>query len=268
MTINGTEIEGAWEKINPKRAEKLLNEHNTQNRKLRAGVVEKYAADMAGGKWLKNPQPIMFYEDGVLADGQHRLWAVVESGATVPFYVVRGVSKEVALNIDTGFGRSLTDNARISGCDKPVSHSMIAMSVILHYGTRQLGRGLSNAERLELITRYEPHLLWAEERRPRKAKVSNGVIGAAVARAHMHERDLERLAEFCAILGGAMPKDPERDVAAHTFRNYVIGGDDLARDARDLFLKAMNAIKYFMRGRSLTVIKGVKEEAYPLPKLP
>lgn len=266
MSPNGQEIEGAWEKISPKRAEKLLNDTNTQNRKLRAGVVEKYAADMKYGKWLKNPQPIMFYEDGVLADGQHRLWAVVESGATVPFFIVRGVSKDVALNIDTGFGRGLVDNARIAGIEKPISHSIISMAVVLHFGTRQVGRGLSNAERLEIIERYEPHLTWVEERRPRKAKVSNGVIGAAIARAHMHERDLERLAEFCAILGGSIPKDPEADIAAHTFRNYVIGGDDLARDARDLFLKAMNATKYFMRRKSLTVIKGVKDEAYPLLK--
>ena len=261
--MNGTEI--AWEKITPKRAEKLLNETNLGNRKLRAGVVEKYAADMKAGKWLRNPQPIMFYDDGVLADGQHRLWAVVESGETIPFVVVHGVGKDVALNIDTGFARGLTDNARIAGHEKPLSHSMISMAVIVAYGTRNIGRGLSNAERLGLIDRYESHLLWAEEHRPRRAKVGNGVIGAAVARAHMHERDLERLAEFCAILGGAMPQEPT-DVAAHTFRSYVLAGDDLARDARDLFLKAMNAVRYYMRRKTLTVIKGVKDEAYPLKK--
>lgn len=89
-------------------------------------------------------------------------------------------------------------------------------------------------------------------------------LGAALARAHMHEHDLERLREFCNILGGAIPTDPKGDAAAHTFRSYLLANNDVARDSRDLFYKAMNAIRYFMRRKPLTVIKGVKDEAYPL----
>lgn len=255
-----------WESISPKRAEKMLNDHNSTNRKLRPGIVEKYAADMKAGKWVKNPQPIMFYDDGTLADGQHRLWAVVESGATVAFLVVRGVHRDVALNIDTGFGRSLTDNARIAGWDRPISHGIIAMAIMVHYGRRNLGKTFSNAQRLELIDKYEAHLAWAEVNRPRGARIGNAVIGAGIARAHMHEGDLERLSEFAKVMSGKMPE--VGDEAAHAFRTYLLVNDDLARDARDLFLKSMNAIRYFMRRRSLTVIKGVKDEAYPLKAVP
>ena len=34
----------------------------------------------------------------------------------------------------------------------------------------------------------------------------------------------------------------------------------------DTFIKAQNAVNYFMSNKKLTVIKTVKEEAYPLPK--
>jgi hypothetical protein len=259
------DIKGEWVVVTPKLAEKWLNESNTENRKLRPGIAEKYAVDMAAGNWKENPQPIIFRDDGVLADGQHRLFAVIESGCSIPFFVMRGLSKETILNLDTGYGRSLVDNATIAGWVGPISHLAIAMATIVHYGTRQLGRGLSNAERLQLLDKYGPHLVWAESNIPGRAKIRNAAIAAAIARAHIHERNLERLSEFCAILGGEIPRDPKADQAAHVFRSYALENEDLGRDPRDLFLKAMNAIKYFMRRQPLTVIKGIKDEAYPLP---
>src|SRR4051812_40390469 len=83
---------GVWEKITPKIAEKYLN-MNVGNRALRSGVVEKYASDMRSGNWSRNPQPMIFYDDGTIADGQNRLWAVIESGEAIWFLVVRGVDK-------------------------------------------------------------------------------------------------------------------------------------------------------------------------------
>lgn len=83
------------EKITPKIAEAWLNA-NTCNRKLRDGIVERYAADMTAGKWTECPEPISFYVDGDLADGQHRLFAITESGTTqtkdeaYPLVVKRG----------------------------------------------------------------------------------------------------------------------------------------------------------------------------------
>lgn len=263
------EAAGTWETVTPKKAEQWLNTVNTNNRKLRPGVVEKYAEDMKSGNWLRNPQPIMFYEDESLADGQHRLWAVVESQISVRFYIVRNVDPETALNIDTGLGRGLSDNARISGKDA-ISHKLIAMAKIVEHGTHNVGRSFSNAERLEMIEAHLDHLRWAEEHMPSRVRVGNAVVGAAIARAHMHERDLDRLGEFCTVLGSGMPQGAE-DSACIALRNYLFQpahGKVTNQNSHDVFLKAMNAIRYFMRRRGLTVIKGVKDEAYPLPERP
>ena len=48
--------------------------------------------DATGGVAV-NGEPIQIAEDGTLLNGQHRLNAVIESGATVPMLVVRGLPK-------------------------------------------------------------------------------------------------------------------------------------------------------------------------------
>ena len=62
--------------VTPKLAEELLAK-NSKNRKIRANVVDAYARDMAEERWeSNNPTPISIWEDGTLADGQHRLLAI------------------------------------------------------------------------------------------------------------------------------------------------------------------------------------------------
>src|SRR4051794_1259299 len=112
------------EKIGPKKAEQWINANKT-NRSLRAGVVEQYAGDMRNGNWTQCTAPIAFYEDGDLADGQHRLYAIVESDTTQTFSVARGLERRDGLNIDTGLVRSVVDNARISGLETGLSNYIV-----------------------------------------------------------------------------------------------------------------------------------------------
>ena len=69
-----------WEDVTPDMARTYLKS-NTHNRPLDAARVSKYAADMRAGRWLVSPETISFDEHGVLLNGQHRLGAIVESGA-------------------------------------------------------------------------------------------------------------------------------------------------------------------------------------------
>jgi hypothetical protein len=79
--------------VTPGMAQKWLSESNVHNRPLYEKTVESYAADMKRGFWALNNQGIGFDEKGTLIDGQHRLQAIVNSGATVPMLIVRGLSE-------------------------------------------------------------------------------------------------------------------------------------------------------------------------------
>lgn len=115
--INKTEIDGVnvvIEWIDPARADELLA-MNTKNRRQAAACIERYASDMAEGRWVFNGAPIVIDTDGRLADGQHRLEALKASGSTLPFLVVNGVQPSAFETIDDGKKRSVGDVLGIEG---------------------------------------------------------------------------------------------------------------------------------------------------------
>lgn len=97
--------------VTPAIAEDWLG-RNSHNRSLRNRRVAELAGAMRRGEWMVG-QPIMWDNNGVLLDGQHRLWAVVESGCTVPMLVVEGLSPDTQLTIDLTARRNLNDTLRL-----------------------------------------------------------------------------------------------------------------------------------------------------------
>jgi hypothetical protein len=100
--------------ISPSLAESMLG-HNKQNRKISKTWVKTLAASMKAGQWQMNGQTIVFEENGRLADGQHRLLAIIESGVSLKFLVVRGAENESMKSIDTGRNRSGGDVLHMMG---------------------------------------------------------------------------------------------------------------------------------------------------------
>lgn len=258
------------ESITPAKATAYLND-NKANRKLRDGVVERYADDMAKGRWTNCPEPISFYEDGDLADGQHRLWAIVESNTTQTFPVARGLKRADGLNINTGLGRSLVDNARISGADQNLTPSIISAARAIAFGATTSSKDnpipRSNAATVEVVQKYREAAEWATQRVKRVNGLCGAVVLGAVGRAYLCGVDRNKLHRYCDVLGNGFA-DGEHESAAVAMRNYLIAKKGVASSTalwRDTFMKVQNSITYFAAGKKLTVIKGVSEEAYPLP---
>lgn len=100
--------------VTPEIASRWLGK-NVKNRNLRQSVVRGYARDMAAGNWLLTGEAVKFDTDGNLIDGQHRLMAIVQSGRTVPLFVVRGVAADAQHVMDTGAKRSASDALGLQG---------------------------------------------------------------------------------------------------------------------------------------------------------
>lgn len=100
--------------LDPAAAKEILN-GNTHNRGLRRSVVESYARDMSEGAWQENGESIKIAGDGTLLDGQHRLNAIVESGATQRMLVVRGLPMGSQDTVDGGARRSFSDVLKLRG---------------------------------------------------------------------------------------------------------------------------------------------------------
>lgn len=115
--------------VNGKTAKEWLD-RNTCNRRLRPRHVERLMRDMLAGNWEDNGETIKFYENGDLADGQHRLWAVWEAsqikpGIVIDFLVVRDLKRRALRTVDAGANRSYGDYKRLNQDDAPVGTSKI-----------------------------------------------------------------------------------------------------------------------------------------------
>lgn len=91
--------------IDPAMALRML-EKNVHNRNENPRIVKIYSRDMSAGRWALNGDAIKFATDGSLLDGQHRLLAIVDSGVTVPMFVVRGLPRETQVTMDRGMKRT------------------------------------------------------------------------------------------------------------------------------------------------------------------
>lgn len=261
------------ERITPKMAAKYLNS-NTDNRKLRPGVAEKYASDMRDGRWTNCADPIIFCDDGTIGNGQHRLYAITESGTTQEFIVVRNFPRAAMLNIDTGLPRSLVDNAKLSGSDPGLTKELLAVTRAMAIGgnyIKSISRATSNSQRLLWVSMHREAAEWAVRHGPWGKGIRNSIILGAIGRAWYYEDDKDRLERFSKVMmGGFM--DHANETAAVALRNYFLSHAasrttlTTNRNWDSSFLRCQNAIYYFMRGRSLTIIKQIKDELYPLPQ--
>jgi len=249
--------------ITPAMAENWLNENNAANRKLREGLAEKYAADMRSGHWTECPVPISFYDDGNLADGQHRLFAIVESGIAQQFLVLYGLPRKAGLNLDNGAVRTLVDNARIAG-NAELNNTLLAVTRAIYEGERQ-HTAWSNAAKMDMVEKFGDYARWAMQYGPKGKHFRTALVLAAVARAYMHGEDPTKLERFSAVMSTGF-SDGTHESAAVAIRNYLQSRPDrIQADWRSIFLKVQNAIAYFLKDKPLVLIKSVSEECFPLP---
>lgn len=104
----------SWVAVTPEVAARWL-ERNYQNRNLFKAEVDRYARDMAAGRWHLDGSPIRIATDGSLLDGQHRLNAIIKADVTLPMLVVRNVDPDAQSAMDTGRRRSAADALAMAG---------------------------------------------------------------------------------------------------------------------------------------------------------
>lgn len=134
--------------VTPDLAREWLN-HNVQNRKINMANVKRMADDIRNGKFYLNGDTIRFYDDGTLADGQHRLTACVLADMPIKTYVIRNLPKDVIATIDCGRNRNMVDSLNIKGCT--INRELVPAMNLYFNRTAKLTAGQCE----ELWNRYE-----------------------------------------------------------------------------------------------------------------
>ncbi|RPE39817.1 hypothetical protein EDD90_2835 [Streptomyces sp. Ag109_O5-1] len=109
-----TEVKADFLTITPAIAQEMLR-RNTHNRPIRAARVNGWVRLMKAGLWHNNGEAIKVAVDGTILDGQHRLHAIVKSGATVVILVVSNLPMETQSTMDGGAKRNPGDVFALRG---------------------------------------------------------------------------------------------------------------------------------------------------------
>lgn len=147
----------SWVHVDPDMARRMLA-HNKINRNIRPAKVNTYASDMTAGRWTIDTNAICTDPDGYLLNGQHRLNAVIKSGTTVLFAIMRNVPRDAMKNMDTGAARSPGDTLRFAGERNANNLAAIARQLVLiEDGRFYMDSHLKGVSRGELTTWVENH---------------------------------------------------------------------------------------------------------------
>ena len=112
------------ETITPEIAKKYLEKNTKNYRIVNHKRVTAYAKDMETGNWQYNGDPIRFYKSGILADGQHRLLAVIKSNSTLVMQVAYDVDDDVTF-FDGGQGRTPVQIMKANGFGADIANGAV-----------------------------------------------------------------------------------------------------------------------------------------------
>lgn len=242
--------------------------NNQNNRNLRQSDVDYLRDCILSGTWRTTHQGIAFYEDGTLADGQHRLHAIVDAGIGVYVNVTRGLPMENADAIDRGIPRNNRDHLHFRGVKSDTRRVAACVCMINQYFVERSGnatRWSKKRLRPDEFAKFYSAFCEAIEFSFSCHKQMHACVMAAIASAWF-TCDRERLSQFCSLIGSGVATDPS-DQAAIRLRDFLIkkqyGQGESARN--DLFLKACAALRAFLDGRPITKLYATNEHAFPLP---
>lgn len=259
-------IESEFENIGPERAAKYLDTMNG-NRSVRQSHVDFLTAQMKTDKWRKTHQGIAFDKEGRLVDGQHRMWAVVESGVTVTIMVTRGIDPEDIPAMDGGIVRNYDDSAHYSGWDDDPNGAAIAKMLVTGPGMR--------ARRLPVDVVHDWYEFYREMAdfgavlrltcRPTTGKSMTVAMAAAFARAlpTVGAKTLERMGEI--LKTGQIGAEADR--AALVLRDAWLSGN-IGTNATDQYFKTEGAIRAFFERRPIKKLQRPEAELFEIKPLP
>jgi hypothetical protein len=260
-------IKTEWEMITPDRAVELL-ERNTINRPLRQHYIEGLADMMRRGEWGKTHEGIAVDEAGNILDGQHRLWAIVESGVTLAMLVSYGQSRGTRLFIDSGLRRTLHDAITLVGSTH-VAAGHVATATAMRLGLNlntNVGR-MSRDQMLAYVQRHWEALdfSFSQLQRRRTRGVSTATLCAVVSRAWYRGVDERtRLQAFCETMLSGVMSEPA-DEPAIVLRNLLTQTGMLV--GRQLaYAKAERACLAFLLREPLAKLYETQVELFPLPE--
>lgn len=251
-------------------------ERNSHNRPLRNADVQKYANDMRAGRWLPGGVVIKFAKDGTIINGQHTLWAVIESKTPIQVYVLTGVDPDVVMVEDDHARRRLTDVIRLTHPGSMVGNIHTAVATMLRH-SMAWHRGDGGETRTAITRQQEMSFLdeniecvefavKSMSNTGNKRGISIAAVLAPIARA-WHTEDRDKLKRFASVLQTGLVEDTKENVAI-TLRNWLMAATATASTMavkKTVYQRVERALRAFLDGEKLSLLRPSTEELFLMP---
>lgn len=201
-------------------------EKNTNNfRKLNLAKVGQYASDITSGNWALNGEAIEFYDDGTLANGQHRIEAVIRAGKAIDVLVVTGIDKKVAV-YDIGSNRSAQQLAANMGLSVN-NPRLAAASFIMNVGDHNTHGKIEVLEYYASLSEYFDQAYKYSNKGVNKQKIliKAGAIAAIYCSGVLNLMNDDKIEAFCTITNSGMPYSSYVMEPAIVLRNMILNGE-------------------------------------------
>jgi len=253
--------------VDPDTALAWLETANTNNRRVSDKHVHRLARDMAEGKWRLTHEAIAFDVDGTLLDGQHRLWAIIESGAAVEMFVWRNIDGDSMMAIDCGKVRSMADILNIAGENGDVCPNRLAAlrAMLGGFGNPPV---LSPSETSAALLRHHEVIEFAMSHLPHVAAaqgVNTATTRGVVARA-CYSVDRAMLKDFCRKLTTGIVTSGDEGVVV-LLRQHLQQNRGSSYSLRmQRYGKTERALAAWLKGENPSRLYPAPAEQFPLPE--
>lgn len=233
--------------VTPQLAAKWL-EQPARNRTLSKETVAAYARDMLAGRWQTSHQGIAITKDCCVVDGQHRLWAIVETGKPIRMRVTFGVDERTMAVVDTGRVRSAADIGRIVHGSGPHGRSIALARAIESISRGNIIPKMTPAEALALVEQHQKLISWALQWQ--KNHASAAVVGAMAYAYATHPKEVDSFMRQFVSRADIPARSPV--LALIRANDTTIKGD---AERWTLVLKTMFALHAYIEDRPLDRIQ-------------
>jgi len=254
--------------LTPEIASDWLTHANTHNRALIQNHVDYLTSEMKTGRWRLTHQGVAFSGNRVLLDGQHRLWAVVMSGVTVPMRIFVNEPAEAMEVVDTGQRRTNDQILSLAGGLGEVTRTELATLRAMVAGFGRYRKKSAGAER-DLLVQHRDAIRFSLDHLTRSIKfrgIATATTHAVVARAwYSCDRDLLR--HFADVLRSGVAQG-ENDEPILLLFQFLVSGQAAHRSVpydRECYGKTERALAAFLKSERLTRLHATPKELFPLP---
>lgn len=226
---------------------KMYLQKNKINRKISLRRVDEYARDIETGNWKLTHQGIAFYTNGNIADGQHRLMAIVKTNKPVSCLVTTGLPLSVSIGIDVMRTRSASDVIAIKGDSPWIRNRHVSMIKLIASPIR-----LTPSTTEDWLHKMKESAIFSVTNLcTNKKRIVIAATHAAVAMAHYHKVDSEKLARFCEVLMSGMMENNNEQIIIRLRDDLLSSEANGEVASKEKMRKTQRAIQIYVNGEKV-----------------